>query len=320
MGDVGVANILAVDATPEATFGTAAALPDKSWPFRGGRPKMNVQTVDNKDAHIGVYGEGTQNVVTGVSMSADPEYDANMDNLAFFLRSILGTIGTTGANPYVHTITETQGNSPSFTYYWRGPKTTATKLERFTGCKVSQLALSLTAGGKILVKPTILGSGVHTEEIVSAPALNTDSILSAAQLSAFTVNSVDYKAKLRDFSLLIDRKIDVAAESAPGSTTLPSLDSTGIAVSGSLTVLDDENDLLLLALLSEAKTLVPIALTITLGTASAVITIRKVALDSPGEDGGKGKQTRAVSFQGFYSVSDSETMRAVVTNTTAAYT
>lgn len=318
-GKVGVLNVLAVDATPESSFGTAATTPDKAWIFRGGRPAINVETVDNKDAQIGVYGNGTQTVIVGKSMSAAPEYDANMDNLAFYLRAILGTIGTTGAGPYVHTITETQGNSPSFTYYWKGPDTTSGKMERFTGCKVATLALSFSAGGKVILRPSIIGSGTHTEETVSAPAFNTDSLLSHAQVSAFTVNGTDYFGKLKDFELTIDRQIDQGAERVVGSTTLPSLDSTGIAISGRFTVNDEENDLAGLAALAEAKTLVPIVLTLTLGTASAVITLRKVALDSPGEDGGKGKQTRAVAFTGFYSPSDTETMRAVVTNSTTAY-
>lgn len=319
MGDVGVLNIYAVDATPEASFGTAAALPDKAWAFRGGRPQINVQTVDNKDAQIGAYGEGTQTTPVRVSMTANPEYDATMDNLAFFLRSILGSISTTGAGPYVHTITETQGDSPSFSWYWRGPKTTAGKMERFTGCKTSQLSIGASAGGRVILRPTIIGSGVHTEQTVSAPALNADPILSAAQLSAFTVNGQDYKPVLKDWEINIDRQIQQDGEFVQGSTTVGGLPSAGIAVSGRFTVNDEENDLAGIAALAEAKTLVAIVLTLALGTTNVPITIRKVALDSPGEDGGKGKQSRAVSFSGFYSPSDSETIRAVVTNNTASY-
>lgn len=320
-GDVGVLRLVALDATPETTYGTAAATPDKSWPFEGDPPSIAVETINNANAHTGVYEEGTQAVIVGKRVDWAPSYEANMDNLAFHLRAIMGTIGTTGVGPYVHTITVTQADSPSFTLYGRGPKTTGGKLERFTGCKVAQLALSLTAGGKVTLKPTWIGSGVHTEETATAPALNTDSILSAAQVSAFTVNAVNYLTQLRDFEMMLDRKLDANAEKVAGTVTLPSLNSQGFAqVTGKFTLNDEENDLAGIAALAEAKTLVPIVLTLTLGTASAVITIYKAELDSPGETGGKGKVNRSVSFKANYSISDTKAIQAVVTNGTVAYT
>jgi len=320
MADVNVANILAVDATAEAAFGTAATTPDKAWPFRGGRPNIITEKVNNKDSNIGVYGSGTQTVVVGVRMEAAPEYDMSFDCLAFYLKTILGTLTTTGTGPYVHTITERQGNPDSFTYYWKGPKTTSSKLERFTGVKTARLALSVTAGGKATLTPSLIGSGDHTEQTVSAPSLNTDSILSGAQLSAFTVNGTDYRAKLTQLDLNIERAINPDAQKRMGSTTLLGLDSTDIVVTGSFTLEDAENDLTGIAALAEAATLVPIVITLTLGTASAVITIRKADLTSPGEEGGKGVAMRQVSFEASYSTSDSETMRAVVTNSVSAYT
>lgn len=322
MADVNVANILAVDATAEASFGTAAATPDKAWPFRGGRPQIITEKVNNKDSNIGVYGSGTQTIPVGKRMEAAPAYDLSFDNLAFYLKTILGTLST-GAlvgGVYPHTITERQGNTDSFTYYWKGPKTTATKLERFTGVKTARLALSITAGGKATLTPSLIGSGERTEQVVSAPSLHTGSILSGAQLSGFTVNGTDYRAKLTQLDINIDRAINPDAQKRMGSTTLLGLDSTDILVTGSFTIEDDENDLAGIADLAEDGTLVPIVITLTLLTESAVITIRKADLTSPGEEGAKGIPMRQVSFEAAYSPSDSETIRAVVNNTVTAYT
>lgn len=320
MGDVGVLNILAVDATPEASFGTAAALPDKAWIGRFSRPQILTDKVTNKDSQVGAYGNGTQVVVTGKRMAASPEYDLCLDNLAFFLRAILGTIAApTGTGPYVHTITETQGNTPSFTWYWKGPKTAGGKLERFTGCKVAQLAVSVTAGGKATLRPSIIGSGERTEQTVAAPAFSTDSLLSGAQLTGFTVNGTDYRAKLTQLDFTIDRVINPDNQKRMGSTTLLGLDSTDIIVNGSFTIEDDENDLAGIALADENGTLGAIVMTFALGTSGAVVTIRKANVTTPGEEGGKGTPMRQVNFEAFYSPSDSETMRAVVTNSTASY-
>lgn len=320
MGKVGPLNLFAVDATPEAALGTAATLPDKAWIGRYDRPQIPKQTVNNKDAQVGVYGSGTQSVIVGKSMTAGPDYDANLDNIAFHLRAILGTIAApTGAGPYTHTITELQGNTPSFTTYWRGPDTPAGKLERFTGCKVAQLALSMSNGGKVLLRPSWVGIGDHTEQTVAAAPLNTDPLLSAAQLTGFSVSGTDYHLAIEDFELTIDRKIDPGKGKAPGQLTVATLNSTGLEVGVRFTLKDDENDLTGLAALAEANTLVPIIITFTLGTQSAVITLRKVELDSPGESGGTDEQMRQVTGTAYYSPNDTETIRAVVINNTPSY-
>lgn len=319
MGDVGVLRLVALDATPESAYGTAASTPDKAWEFEGDPPTVAVQTVNNADAHTGTYEEGTQERIVGKQTGWGPTLNANMDNLAFHLKAIMGTISTTGAGPYIHTLTVKQGNTDSFTLYGRGPKTTGGKLERLTGCKVAQLALSITAGGKVTLRPTWIGSGDRTEQTATAPALNTDAILSGAQVSAFTVNGTNYLTALRDFELTLDRKLNPDAEKVAGSVTLPSLDSQGFAIAGRMTLNDEESDLSGIAALAEAKTAVPIVLTLTLGSHSAVITVYAAYLDSPGESGGKGKVTRSVSFVGRYSVSDTKAMQAVITNGTTSY-
>lgn len=316
---VGTLNVFALDATPEAGYGVAAASPDKAWPFRGNRPKINIAALSDDASLVGVYEEGRDSIVGKKWMEASFEYDMRLDALGFWLKALLGTDTVTGTNPYNHTINLKQGDADSFTAYWKDANTTASKLEQFTGVKVQKMTIKGTAGGKFTVSVDLKGSGVHAEVTATAPAFNKDIPLPFALVSAFTVNGTDYKSKLLDFELVLENVFDDASEFAAGSTTLPQLERTSFKVSGKFSLKYDENALTGLMADIESQTGRAIVLTITSGANSATFNIYKAVMSDTAVDGGRGKLKKPISFVGLYDDTASKSVQAVVVNTTASY-
>lgn len=317
---VGTLNVFCLDATAESSYGTAATTPDKRWPFRGNKPKINVTAVTDEDSWVGVMEQGLSSIPAKKWAEGSFEYDLRLDALALWLKYALGALATSGTNPYTHTCTVNQGDAPSFTGFWKDANTTASKLEQFTGLKVRRLTIRGSAGGKLTLGVELMGSGVHTEVTATAPAQNTDAILPFSSISAFTVGGTDYKSKLLDFELVIENQFDDNSEFVAGSLTLPALERTGIAVSGRFTVKHDENSLAGLTASVEAQTSQAIVLTVTSGTTSATFNVYNAVLDDTSTDGGRSKLKKPISFKGLYSAANTAAVQAVVTNTTASYT
>lgn len=319
-------NAWAIDTTPEAAFNTAAAVPDKRHPFRGTLPKLVTETAGDDDTLQGIYEDGTTEVITKQIMNFNPEFDLRLDPLATYLKYVFGTL-TTGApvsTIYPHTCTLNAGDAPSFTGYAQDFNTTATKLMRYTGCKVKSLTIKSQKGSKMTFSVEIIGSGIKSEQVVALPALSapTEAILTHAMISAFTINAVNYMALLEGFEITFTN--DLAAEDgyAAGATTLQSNERTKFSVSGKADLYWDgtESQLVGIIPLVEAKTPVAIVLTATSGTSNFTINAYRTILDAPEPQGAKGKQKLPVTFKGKYDTSAAKAAQVLVNNATVAYT
>lgn len=312
---------MAFDATAEAAYGTAAAVPDKRWPFRGERPVMNVRSVDDADAVTGLVEEGmNDSAVAGLSSSQSLEYDMRMDPLAFWLKYALGTLATSGTGPYVHTATVNQTELPSFTGYWKDHKTVTGKYERFVGCKVRRFVIRGNGGGKTTFSVEWIGSGIRTEETVADVALSspTELIIPFAGISVFSIGGTDYKANLVDFEISIENVFDEGNEYSAGSTTLQSLDRLKVKVGGRFGLKFEQNGLLTPLADSVAQTQRAIVLTLTTATHSVTFNIYNARFDTSPVNGMKPKIS--LPFRAIYDSASSKTMQAAVTNATVAYT
>lgn len=316
---VGTLNTLSFDATAESTYGTqvASGTPDRRWPFRGNRPGIRVETADDSDSLTGVIEGGLKKVVTKRWMEASYDFDLRMDLLPFLLKAVMGSLSTSGAGPYVHTLTVNQGNTPAYDLFWSDANTTASKLEVFTGVKVKRVSIKGSAGGKITVTADLIGSGGHSEVTATAPSQNTDTIVPFSAVSAFTVGSTDYKAKLLDFEIVFESVLDEGAALTAGSVNLSELLRVDFKASGRFSVKWEENGLAGLMAAVEAQTAQAIVLTITSGAHSATFNVYASYLSDGNPDGQKAKLKQAIAFEGVYDTTATKKAQATVTNGTA---
>jgi len=316
---VATLNVACFDATPEASYGTAAATPDKRWPFRANRPEIKPETATDDASLTGVMEESRDSIVVKKTMETSVDYDLRLDALGYWLKMLLGTDVVTGTGPYTHTLTVKQGDSDSLTYFWKDANTSASKLEAFTGVKPTKLSLQGTAGGKWTFNVALKGSGVHTEVTSTAPAQNTDLPLSFSQISAFTLGGSDYKAKLADFSIDIEQTL--AELLVAGSITLAGLPRTSFKpVTGKFSLYWDENALSGVMADIEAQTARAMVLTVTSGTQSFSISLPKIVMQNTAVDGQRAINKLPVSFMALYDDSTGKAITATVVNSTAAYT
>src|SRR3990167_2577034 len=181
---VGTKNRVAFGTT-EGTFATATAITNAvSWPFTGDRPRIVDTKISDQDSLIGVYEVGREKVISALRTEAIFEFDFRVDCWAYWLYRALGTKVVSGVGPYVHTFTQNEADSDSFTIFWVDANTTASKVEQFPGCKVKSLTLKGSAGGPLKIVVEIIGAGGHAEATNTMVALNTSVINPFSNISA----------------------------------------------------------------------------------------------------------------------------------------
>lgn len=316
---IGVADVVALDMTPEASYGTAAATPDKRWAFRGARPAPVPKIATNASASTGLYNlAGTVRTVVAKKAEASFEVDANMDNLAAILKMVLGACATTGTGTFTHTITPKEGDIDSYTLFWKDEATAAGKMEAWTGAKPRRVTIRGTAGeGYLTASVDFALSGSSSEVTATPPARNTDTLLIFADISVFTIGGTDYKNALQEFEFVFERVMNEDREYSAGSTALTELRAYGYRISGRI-VLKRKNNVPITWVDTAATS--KMVLTITSGTHSATFTGFKVGYEDGTVDGQKELLRKPLSLTFHHSDADSKTFEAVVINGTAAYT
>jgi hypothetical protein len=310
----------------ESTFGTAPAAPTKAWSFKGDKPVPRVEFATDEESLTGVQEEGSEAIPTRRWIEAEREFDARMDPLAYWLHRALGSIATTGTGPYVHTITNNGGEKPSVTEFWYDPLVGASKLETYPGLKVQRLTLRSVQGGAMSLTVSLIGKGAENdagtiEVTATLPALNRDPKLGHSHITALTINSLDVKAINQELELVIEPKYNIQEEGGAGSLYVQQMECEGLAISVRVNFNHNANTKTLISQVL-AQTGVPVAFTITRGAHSAVFNLYNVLLDDGAVTGQKAKLKKSFNGKAFYSVSDTKSMQAVVTNATAgtAYT
>lgn len=319
------AEVLCVDMTAEASFGTPQATPDKRWAFSGRKITPKNDWVDDTNRKTGVYTIGSNKIKTKQWIEESFEFDGRLDTLAALAKMALGQLTTTGAGPtYTHTAVEKNGNNDSYTWYYKDALTTGGNLDQCPGLKIARLTFSLQAGGMMAIKADLIGKGAETETGTtsvagSAPSQNTDPQLIFANISAFTLGGADTKAKLKEFELVIEPQYDRNNAYSAGSLYMQHLVKTGLKLSGRMVLEFDANTQVSDAVSGTAKA---ISMTLTQGTSNAVIDLYKVFLTDASVDGADKNNTvrKPYTIEPFYSDSDSKGIQIAVTNTVAAYT
>ncbi len=317
---VGITGAWAIDATAESSYGTAATTPDKSHPIRMERPRLVVATVDDMDSLTGVYGEGLAAQTAKKHAEAPFEMDLRLDALATYAKFAFGSLSTGGAGPYTHTITQNVGDAPSFTGYWKDPKSTSGKSDQHVGCKAESLTLRGSAGGKLTMAVAVMASGTVSEQTVTMPAINTDAYALMSGLTTFTIGGSNYLTALREFEINIRNRFNRDGEYVAGNLVLPALERTGFSVDGRFLFHHTETSLTGLFSDVENQTNRAIVLAGAVGSDTFTLTIRKAFFDDTSTQGQRDKVFKPVTFRGMYSSGDSEVARLVVANSVAAYT
>lgn len=97
--------------------------------------------------------------VKKVQASGAPSCVARPNFLGLLLYGAMGAKSVSGAGPYVHVFT--LASVLPYLTAWRrlGPEAAGGLYEKFVDCKIGQLVLASSAGGLLIVTPTILGLG-----------------------------------------------------------------------------------------------------------------------------------------------------------------
>lgn len=327
---VGTLNVWAIDQVSESAYGTSPALVTgaiatgkaKRHLFNGERPAIRVETASDEQALSGVMEQGFTQVVAKKWMEASYEFDLKLDALATYLKFALGSYAVTGTGSYTHTFTVNQGDTPSFTGYWKEEDTASGKLEAFTGIKVRRLTVRGTGGGKCSFSVELVGSGVHSEVTCATPSLSapTDVQLPFASINTFTIGGTNYKSNLLSFEVTFENVYDDSNEFAAGSTTLQGLERTGFRVTGRIELAHNANALTGLIADVEAQTARAIVLDIR-SSASNLLTINvyNAYLEGTETNGQISKVKHTLTFKGMYSTSSSKACDVTITNSTATY-
>jgi len=128
-----------------------------------------------------------------------------------FLGAVLGTVVTTGSDPYTHTYTVTDLQLPSFSMQHALKKSgTDSLIFEFLGCKVSQCNLKMSEENEKLIAdinylPTIVQDGGTTYETVT-PVTSEPFIFKKGSFSSTSLYA-GAKARVHDFELGINNNL-----------------------------------------------------------------------------------------------------------------
>ena len=159
----------------QAQFGlakqTAKDFPNTAYtdllPFSGGNiaPSRSVDNLSETDASRDQGVTYLQNF----GVEGSPEVYVRDANIHHILEAALGTLGTSGSGPYVHTVTPAN----ALPYYSMYRDLGGLLWEQFSDCKVSELTISADAGAPLTAALTVMGR--QSQRLTAAPA-DTDEV------------------------------------------------------------------------------------------------------------------------------------------------
>lgn len=182
----------------ESTFGTAVVT-TRALPIISESLALDVSRVRAKTLRGGVYLPTTSSYRVGSRVGGgDVNTLVFADGAALLTEAMLGTIGTTGAGPYVHTATVSQV-LPSYSMQVSFGTTTTTKVKKLEGCMVDSWELSYQIG-----EPVTLGmTWVYEDEAMVASGAASDDLSGSYPASLIPYQATDVAVTIEGTSYCI---------------------------------------------------------------------------------------------------------------------
>lgn len=209
----------------------------------------------------------SENVVGNVEINVS--YDGYVATTLLY--HAMGGLSTSGAGPYVHTLTLASALPTGLTI--EAIKGSGHG-EVYEGCKVNRLTLGVAVGEVMRMTAEIIGETSGGQVSVASPTLTTPTYAIHHQAGLMTINSVTYRIK--SFELVIDNKL-TRRDGLGLNTTLEPARGDKTAVSCRVTVERVSNAL---ETLYQAGTKADASITFTSGSKSIAITLQNALISS----------------------------------------
>jgi len=295
----------------ETVVGTFVT-PTKFLPFKSESIKANIEYVNTETLSARRTVRITKRTTTSVEGSITTEL-ANT-TLATLLKHMFGTVGTTGAGPYVHTYSPSDLTGDSLSVQVGRPASTGTVHPfSYAGCKISSWTISSTVGELAMLELMIRGMTETTATALAtasfdtswSPFVFTEASLTVAAVAAGTV---------RDVSISGDNKIEFRHRLGL-STSLQPLEIGVRDYTGTITT--DFDSLTHYALFT-GGTQSALVLTFSNGTQSLQITANVQFTGETPNVGGTDLLALTLPFRCISGTSDANAISAVLTNSEAS--
>lgn len=185
----------------EVTPGTGVVV-DKFLPFVSESIKQNIEWLDSKTLNARHTLKATKSGTAGVEGSISTEL-ANT-SLACLLKHMFGTVVTTGAGPYTHTVTPGDLTGDSMTIQVGRPSATST-VHPFTyaGCKIKDWEISADTGEIAtlalnvvgMTETTATGLAVASYDAAWAPFVFREAAITLGGSASNNVRSISIKGE-----------------------------------------------------------------------------------------------------------------------------
>ena len=185
----------------ESTWGTAATL-SNARPLSNGSLARQVTIVPRPDL-LSDSGSAMRrgHYQSEESMTGSFEIAATYENIGIFLKHAMGSLATTGSSdPYSHTYTLAAAVPTGLTMeFIRG---TSGNSEKFEGCKLNQMTMSVSAGECMMLSFDVIGETAGARASASTPSLGAaENLIHHHHAGQFNFNSVNYDLRSMTITL-----------------------------------------------------------------------------------------------------------------------
>lgn len=299
----------------EATYGTFQA-PTRFLELNSSNIKFERERIDSAGIKAGRrvlhrWAQGVQRV------AGDVEFEMAPQGFALLWSHVLGTVATTGTNPYTHTMSPGDLAGKSLTVQVGKPDIGGVvRAFSYLGCKVSGVEVSAAVNEYALMSVSFYGSHLDT-----AQTLGTASYPTGLTPFDFTKGSVTLAGSafdVKDFTLSIDNGLAVDRHFIRATTPerpKEALENTRREITGSMTA--EFTDLTALNRFINGT---EAALVFTFNAGASAITTFTMNVRFDGEDPDFGPELleQPLPFKAISATSDAAALTVVVTNADSA--
>jgi len=299
----------------ETTFGTASStgfvLPLNSCDVVGSKVRNNPATLTGTRNPVVPF-VGNQDVTGNIVVPIDSAA------MIYWLAAMFGDPTSTGADPYVHEF-KIASSMASFTLEKGFTDLASNVYERFVGCKIGSLALTVGGDGELVGSMGVMGAEMSEETSAMDGSPTTVSLARLDNFEAALTEGGGALSNATEISLNIDFGLDPNQFVIGGGGVRGDIPEGIVSVSGTLMTLFEDKTLLDKAIDDTESSL---KLTVT-GSASSVFELEVQELlysvNGVPVDGPQGLIV-SLDFVGYYTDgSEASAVVARVTNGTASY-
>ena len=230
----------------ESTYGTAVSR--TNWrPLISSSLLRTIEKVPRPTLRTGAAGAMRRaHVISADNAGGNFSVECDYNSVGMILKHLMGTLATTGSDPYVHAYTFANTLPTGLTIEnIRGTGTS----EVFEGCKISTGTFAVSAGGVMTFDAAVIAETSAARGSAGSPSFSTDDApVLHSHASTMSFNGVNYD--LIDMSLVVNNSL-ATRQKLGSAATLEPLRSDFQSVEMSVTV--EVDDVLMAAYIADTE-------------------------------------------------------------------